>query len=124
MMIKVAEPFSLSSHLLLFVDNAKRPQTAVASISSGNNEEIGEMIANALERVGNDGVLSIENSTSFETTVEVEEGMSIDRGYISPQFITNQVIYMWLDCNSLSSYPHIYQNRMLFGITGTILGGV
>lgn len=66
-------------------------QTAVASISSGNNEEIGDMIANALERVGNDGVLSIENSTSFETTVEVEEGMSIDRGYISPQFITNQV---------------------------------
>lgn len=59
------------------------------------------MIANALERVGNDGVLSIENSTSFETTVEVEEGMSIDRGYISPQFITNQVKKILLNGNSL-----------------------
>ena len=57
----------------------------MAAISAGNNKEVGEMIASALDKVGNDGVLSIENSTSFETTVEVEEGMSIDRGYISPQ---------------------------------------
>lgn len=47
------------------------------------------MIADALDRVGADGVLSIESSSSIETTVEVQEGMEIDRGYISPQFVTN-----------------------------------
>ena len=50
------------------------------------------MIAEALDKVGADGVLSIETSNSLETTVEVQEGMEIDRGYISPQFITNQVL--------------------------------
>lgn len=63
---------------------------AVASISAGNDAVIGKMIADALEKVGNDGVLSIESSSGFETSVEVEEGMEIDRGYVSPQFVTNQ----------------------------------
>ncbi|KAH0918487.1 hypothetical protein HID58_026147 [Brassica napus] len=62
---------------------------AVATISAGNDELIGAMIADAIDKVGPDGVLSIESSSSFETTVEVEEGMEIDRGYISPQFVTN-----------------------------------
>ncbi|GAB2233656.1 hypothetical protein Drorol1_Dr00002883 [Drosera rotundifolia] len=61
---------------------------AVATISSGNDELIGTMIADAIDKVGNDGVLSIESSSSFETTIDVEEGMEIDRGYISPQFVT------------------------------------
>ncbi|KAJ4891158.1 hypothetical protein Rs2_30906 [Raphanus sativus] len=62
---------------------------AVATISAGNDELVGAMIADAIDKVGPDGVLSIESSSSFETTVEVEEGMEIDRGYISPQFVTN-----------------------------------
>ncbi|XP_031100536.1 ruBisCO large subunit-binding protein subunit alpha-like [Ipomoea triloba] len=62
---------------------------AIASISAGNDEDIGTMIADAIDKVGPDGVLSIESSSSFETTVHVEEGMEIDRGYISPQFVTN-----------------------------------
>ncbi|XP_054816047.1 ruBisCO large subunit-binding protein subunit alpha [Prosopis cineraria] len=62
---------------------------AVACISAGNDELIGTMIADAIDKVGPDGVLSIESSSSFETTVEVEEGTEIDRGYISPQFVTN-----------------------------------
>nr|CAD1820971.1 unnamed protein product [Ananas comosus var. bracteatus] len=62
---------------------------AIASISAGNDETIGNMIADAIDKVGPDGVLSIESSSSFETTVNVEEGMEIDRGYISPQFVTN-----------------------------------
>lgn len=56
----------------------------VATISSGNDESIGDMIADALDKVGSDGVLTIETSNSFETTVEVQEGMQIDRGYVSP----------------------------------------
>ncbi|KAL4439015.1 hypothetical protein ABPG77_006952 [Micractinium sp. CCAP 211/92] len=62
---------------------------SVAAISAGNDDEIGQMIADALDKVGADGVLAIETSNSLETTVDVQEGMEIDRGYISPQFVNN-----------------------------------
>jgi chaperonin GroL len=62
---------------------------AVATISAGNDDFVGTLIADAVDKVGPDGVLSIESSSSFETTVSVEEGMEIDRGYVSPQFVTN-----------------------------------
>lgn len=51
--------------------------SAVATISAGNDELIGAMIADAIDKVGPDGVLSIESSSSFETTVDVEEGMEV-----------------------------------------------
>ena len=63
---------------------------AVATISAGNDAFVGNLIAEALDKVGKDGVLTIETSSGLETTVDVTEGMEIDRGYISPQFITNQ----------------------------------
>lgn len=63
---------------------------AVASISAGNDEFIGNLIAEAIEKIGPDGVISIESSSSFETSVLVEEGLKFDKGYMSSHFITNQ----------------------------------
>ena len=60
----------------------------VASISA-NDETIGTLIADAMEKVGNDGVITVEESQVFETTVEVVEGMQFDRGYVSPYMVTD-----------------------------------
>lgn len=86
---------------------------SIATISAGNDELIGEMIAEALDKVGADGVLSIETSNSLETTVEVQEGMEIDRGYISPQFITNQekMLVEMENCRVLVSDQKIEQMK-------------
>ena len=61
----------------------------VAAISSGD-EEVGKLIAEAMERVGNDGVITVEESKGFSTELEVVEGMQFDRGYASPYMVTDQ----------------------------------
>ena len=68
-------------------DNKKIEQ--VATISANNDSEIGKLIAQAMEKVSKDGVITIEEAKGIETTVDVVEGMQFDRGYISPYFVTN-----------------------------------
>jgi chaperonin GroEL len=67
----------------------KKEIAQVAAISANNDREIGDLIADAMEKVGKDGVITVEEARGIETTLETVDGMQFDRGYISPYFVTD-----------------------------------
>ncbi len=69
--------------------SGKKDMAQVATISANNDTEIGNLIADAMEKVGKDGVITVEEAKSIETMLDVVEGMQFDRGYQSPYFVTN-----------------------------------
>ncbi|HRI78829.1 MAG TPA: chaperonin GroEL [Cyclobacteriaceae bacterium] len=83
--------------------------TQVATISSNNDHEIGKMIATAMEKVGKDGVITVEEAKGTETEVKTVEGMQFDRGYLSPYFVTNTEK---MEADLESPYVLIYDKKI------------
>ncbi|GJQ25484.1 MAG: 60 kDa chaperonin 1 [Phycisphaerae bacterium] len=81
----------------------------VASISANNDREVGEKLAECFKQVGKDGVITIEEGKSAETTIEVVEGMQFDRGYLSPHFVTNPDD---MECELDKAFVLVYEEKI------------
>ena len=91
------------------VDNDFKKIENVARVSANNDEEIGKLIAEAMEKVSKDGVITVEEAKGTDTTVGVVEGMQFDRGYISPYFVTNSEK---MECEMDSPYILLYDKKI------------
>jgi chaperonin GroEL len=81
----------------------------IATVSANNDTEIGAMIADAMEKIGKDGIITVEEAKGTETSVKVVEGMQIDKGYSSPYFVTNQES---MEAELDSPYILLYDKRI------------
>src|SRR5437763_491334 len=87
----------------------KRDLENVASIAANNDEEIGKIIAEAMDKVGKDGVITVEEGKALQTSHEFVEGMSFDRGYLSPYFVTDP---QKMECELEDPFILIYEKKV------------
>src|SRR3979411_2628126 len=87
----------------------KKDLENVATIAANNDQEIGKIIAEAMEKVGRDGVITVEDGKTIETTHEFVEGMQFDRGYISPYFVTDP---QKMECELEDPFILIYEKKI------------
>ena len=95
---KIAKPIKTSKEI-----------EQIATISANNDSSIGAMIAEAMEKVGKDGIITVEEAKGTETSVKTVEGMQFDKGYLSPYFVTNQES---MEAELESPYVLIYDKRI------------
>src|SRR5436190_4168122 len=88
---------------------SKKDLEAVATVASNGDEEIGRIIAEAMDRVGKDGVITVDEGKALETTHEFVEGMQFDRGYLSPYFVTDP---QKMECELEDPYILIYEKKV------------
>ena len=81
----------------------------VATISANGDKAIGQIIADAMDKVGKDGTITVEEAKSIETTLDVVEGMQFDKGYLSPYFVTNPDT---MECSLEDAYVLIYEKKI------------
>lgn len=105
---------ALSAALVKLQEMAKKVTTKeeianVGSISANNDREIGQLLADAMESVGNDGVITVEEGKTSETTYEVVEGMQFDKGYLSPYFINDMTE---MKCSLENAYILLHEKKI------------
>jgi chaperonin GroEL len=88
---------------------SKKEMAQVGTVASNNDTEIGELLAEAMEKVGKDGVITVDEGKSLKTEVEWVEGMQFDRGYVSPYFVNNPTT---MECVLEDAYVLVYEKKI------------
>ena len=89
--------------------SSKNEIAQIGAISANNDKEIGDLLANAMEKVGKDGVITVEEGKGTDTTLELVEGMQFDKGFISPYFVNRPAE---MDCELNDAYILIYEKKI------------